>query len=217
MSQTIQFSRRLLIGGGLGLAASGSALAQVAKAMLDPTAEQELGPFYPIVRPLDQDADLTRLKGRKGVAQGKVIDVTGRVTDAAGRPIAHARIDLWQANSYGRYAHPGDTHDAPLDPNFQGSARITADATGHYRFRTILPGTYPIGGGRLRTRHIHADVMGRAQRLTTQMYFPDEPLNATDILFPSADPQQTVIARKVAPVGGVAEMAFAWDIVLAAG
>jgi protocatechuate 3,4-dioxygenase beta subunit len=215
MSHTIHLSRRILIGGGVGLIAS-SALAK-AGALLDPTAEQALGPFYPVVRPLDQDADLTRLKSRKGIAQGKLIDVIGRVTDAAGRPVGHARIDLWQANTHGRYDHPGDTHDAPLDPNFQGSARITADASGHYRFRTILPGAYPIGGGRLRTRHIHADVMGRTQRLTTQMYFPDEPLNATDILLPSADPQQTVIARRVAPVANGVALAFAWDIVLAAG
>lgn len=203
----IPTTRRAMVGGGLGLLALSSA----ARAALVPTSAQELGPFYPVIRPLDQDADLTRVKGSNGVAKGEVIDVFGRVVDPAGRPVPRARLDIWQANAAGRYMHPGDTHDAPLDPNFQGSAVIVADDQGHYRFRTIKPGTYPIGGGKVRTRHIHADVTGRDNRLTTQMYFTGEPLNDSDILFPGADPKESVLAKRVGAAG------WQWDIVLLVG
>jgi protocatechuate 3,4-dioxygenase beta subunit len=211
-------SRRALVGAGFGLAA-GSALAQqAAQPLLSATSEQALGPFFPVIRPLDQDNDLTHVKGDAGVATGEVIDVFGKVTDRAGRPVPRARIDLWQANAVGKYAHPGDTSDLPLDLHFQGSAVILADDMGNYRFRTIKPGAYNIGGGRKRTPHIHADVMGRAQRLITQMYFPGEPLNASDILFRTADPKESVVARAVGPVAADPKVtAFAWDIVLALG
>ena len=210
---TLMISRRAMVGASLGLAVGSAAFGQQA---LTVTAEQELGPFFPVIRPLDQDSDLTRIKGGNGVASGEVIDVFGKVLDRAGRPVARARLDLWQANAVGRYMHPGDDRaDAPLDPNFQGSAVIFADDLGNYRFRTIKPGAYDIGGGRKRTPHIHVDVMGRAQRLTTQMYFPGEPLNAADILFAKADPKETVLSRAVGPVADKATRAFAWDIVLA--
>ena len=207
-------TRRVLLGAGLGLVTARAMGAVLAV----PTAAQELGPFYPVVRPLDQDHDLTRTKGSGGVAKGQVIDVFGKVTDATGRPVPRAKLDVWQANAAGRYMHPGDTHDAPLDPNFQGSAVILADEQGNYRFRTIMPGTYPIGGGKMRTRHIHVDVTGRSERLTTQMYFAGEALNDSDILFPFADPKQSVLARAMGPVGDdPGALGWNWDIVMAVG
>ena len=87
MNLLIPASRRAVVGGTLGLLA----LPGVARAALVPTSEQELGPFYPIIRPLDQDADLTRTKGHNGVAKGVVIDVFGRVLDPGGRPVPRAR------------------------------------------------------------------------------------------------------------------------------
>ncbi len=213
MANSILLSRRVMIGGGAGLLSAGAGFAQALKVA---TSEQALGPFFPVARPLDQDSDLSRVSGSSKIAKGPLIDVFGQVTDRNGRPIPRVRIDLWQANAAGRYAHPGDTSDIPLDPNFQGSAVIFTDDSGHYRFRTVKPGAYDIGGGRKRTPHIHADIMGRSQRLTTQMYFPNEPLNDSDILFPSANPKESVIARAVGPLAGQPDVtAFAWDIVLA--
>ena len=205
-----KLTRRTILVAGLGIIA-----ARAAANPLEQTADQELGPFYPVIRPHDQDADLTRVAGRRGIASGQRIVVSGRVLDSAGHAVTHAALDIWQANSHGRYDHPGDQHDAPLDSNFQGSAKIVTDSAGRYRFVTIKPGAYPIGGGRMRTPHIHFDVMGRAQRLTTQLYFPGEPLNATDILFPHASPQDSVIATALGTVPGEANtLAFGWDVVL---
>jgi protocatechuate 3,4-dioxygenase beta subunit len=111
---------------------------------------------------------------------GQVLDLSGRVLTPDGTPVAGARIELWQANAAGRYAHHGDTHDAPLDPNFQGYAVQTTDAEGRFRFLTVKPGAYPSGGGYMRSPHIHFDVAGRYDRLVTQMYFPGDPLLKQD-------------------------------------
>ena len=43
------------------------------------TPTQMLGPFYPLEKPLDDDADLTLVKGRKERAKGQVVHVMGRV------------------------------------------------------------------------------------------------------------------------------------------
>jgi protocatechuate 3,4-dioxygenase, beta subunit len=205
----MNLSRRSLVGSGiavLGLTVARAAAAE----RLYRTAAQPIGPFYPVGRPLDQDADLTRLASSRGVAKGQIIEVTGRVLTPDGRPVPNARLDIWQANAAGRYAHPGDNSAAPLDPNFQGSALLRADAGGRYRYRTVKPGAYEG-----RTPHIHLDVTGRTQRLVTQMYFPNEPLNASDGLLTRIPERfRHVMTAKV--VQGAAVPTFAWDIVLEA-
>jgi len=80
------------------------------------TPDQIMGPFYPVVKPLDQDADLTTIAGKPGRAEGQVLHVMGRVVTVAGHPVPGARLEIWQANTYGRYTHPSDTNPAPLDP-----------------------------------------------------------------------------------------------------
>lgn len=211
----MQISRRNLVMGGGILALAASARAQ----KLVPTSSQDLGPFYPLVRPSDEDADLTRVRGSRGVARGDPINVIGRLLDLKGNPVGGARVELWQANALGRYDHPGDaSSSAALDPNFQGYASLVADRQGRFRFRTIKPGHYSIGGGQRRTRHIHFDIRGRSERLITQMYFPGEELNDSDILLRNADPKASVMARTIDRLSGdPAAAAFAWDIVLAVG
>ena len=81
------------------------------------TPEQILGPFYPM-KPLDHNADLTRVPGRAWPATGQVLNVMGRVLNLKGEPVSNANIEIWQANARGRYTHPSDTNPAPLDPNF---------------------------------------------------------------------------------------------------
>ncbi|MGB8841880.1 MAG: protocatechuate 3,4-dioxygenase subunit beta [Aliidongia sp.] len=111
---------------------------------------------------------------------GQRIIVAGRVLDEAGRPVSDTMIEIWQANAAGRYIHSKDDWDAPLDPNFTGAGRVVTDAAGRYRFVTIRPGAYPWGNhvNAWRPAHIHLSLFGAgfADRLVTQMYFPDDPL-----------------------------------------
>jgi len=198
-----------------------SVLAQEVKRQLTP--EQIMGPFYPIIRPLDHDMDLTVIKGKRGHAQGKLIHLMGRVLNNQGEPVKGARIEVWQANTHGRYAHPTDINPAPLDPNFQGYGVQVTDAEGRYRFKTIKPGAYPINPvnpTNVRPPHIHFDVLGTKDRLVTQMYFPDEPLNEKDIIFKDLGSAKDAALGKLLPLNKEFEpdsLLINWDIILEKG
>jgi protocatechuate 3,4-dioxygenase beta subunit len=207
----IVLSRRTFA--GAGLASAGLVLASGAKAFQQKplTAESPMGPFYPLDVPADSDADLTWLKGHSRRASGQVIEITGRVLDQHGNPIAGARLDLWQANAAGRYAHPSDPAVAPLDPDFQGFASIVSDSKGDWRIVTIKPGGYdsPIGH---RPPHIHFDLRGRTHRNIAQLYFPEEAAgNAKDNLYQAlgAEAATSVAARNAADPNK-----YTWDVVL---
>jgi protocatechuate 3,4-dioxygenase beta subunit len=127
-------------------------------------------------------ADLTT--GLAGEPLGERIVVSGRVLDGDGTPVRNTMVELWQANAAGRYAHDGDQHHAPLDPNFTGKGRVTTDDEGRYRFVTVKPGAYPWRNhyNAWRPQHIHFSLFGPgfATRLVTQMYFPGDPLLEID-------------------------------------
>jgi len=183
------------------------------------TPNQVMGPFYPVEKPLDQDADLTAIAGRSGVAEGQVVHVVGRVLNNEGAPVAGARVEIWQANTHGRYSHPYDWNTAPLDPNFEGFGVAVTDSEGRYRFKTVKPGPYPVTEDWSRPPHIHFDVSGRVGRVVTQMYFENEPLNEVDRLLQGTRQFQTLIAR-YQPPGAAGEdiapedLVATWDIVL---
>src|SRR5882762_9023501 len=145
MSTHDGISRRRVLGMAVAagsLAMSGGAGTVLAQSS-GRTPDQILGPFYPVVKPLHQGADLTIIPGRPGHAAGKVIYLMGRVVNSQGQPVQGARVGIWQANTHGRYTHPSDHNPAPLDPNFEGFSALTADAQGRYRIKTIKPGAYP--------------------------------------------------------------------------
>jgi protocatechuate 3,4-dioxygenase beta subunit len=181
--------RRLLAGltAGAALIATGRA-AQAACAL---TAPQIAGPFYPVAVQ-DFDWDLTRVSGGTGRAEGEVIEVVGQVFDAQCKPLPGCVVEVWQANVHGRYSHPRDRgDDRPLDPNFQGYARLPTDKEGRYRFVTIVPGSYAAMGDWVRPPHIHYTVHAPFNpSMTTQMYFAGDPLNDKDLLLAPLTPAQ---------------------------
>ncbi|CAN1532032.1 PcaH Protocatechuate 3,4-dioxygenase beta subunit [Rhabdaerophilaceae bacterium] len=148
------------------------------------------GPAFGQNRLGELDHDLTANARRGGEPLGERIIVTGRVLDEVGRPIPHTLVEIWQANSAGRYVHVVDQHDAPLDANFLGAGRCLTDEQGRYRFLSIKPGAYPWGNhpNAWRPNHIHFSLFGPSflTRLVTQMYFPGDPLLAFDPIYLSA-------------------------------
>src|SRR5262249_24615536 len=113
-----------------------------------------------------------------------------------------------------------DTNPAPLDPNFQGYGVQITDAEGRYRFKTIKPGAYPVSADRVRTPHIHFDVTGQKDRLVTQMYFPNEPLNEKDFIFNTlGSDKDAAIGKVLAPTKELEpdSLLVTWDIVLNKG
>ncbi len=153
--------------------------------VLPQTLSELTGPLFGHDDVKPGDADLT--KQHKGEPIGERIIVNGRVLDENGRPVPHTLIEVWQANSAGRYPHRVDQHDAPVDPNFSGAGRTLTDAEGRYRFVTIRPGQYPWRNhyNAWRPAHIHFSLFGPAfaTRIVTQMYFPGDPLLAYDPMF----------------------------------
>ncbi len=165
-------------------------------------------------------ADLSMTAGKP--ALGERIIVEGRVTDEDGRAVPNTMVEIWQANAAGRYDHPGDQHDAPLDPNFHGEGRVFTDAEGRYRFVTVKPGAYPWRNhpNAWRPNHIHFSLFGSgfAQRLITQMYFPGDPLLDLDPIYHAvADraARERLIARfDIALTEPERALGYRFDIVL---
>ncbi len=210
MPQDPSISRRNLLGVGAGAAAG--LLAQRLGAdgtpspgCAEPTVPQTAGPYYPTRDHADEDPDLTRVKGRAGRAAGEIIVVQGRVLDEACKPIAGALVEIWQANTHGRYDHEKDANNPrPLDPNFQSWAEMPTDAEGRFGFTTIKPGAYPADdSGWVRPPHIHFRVSRRGyHELVTQMYFAGEALNDRDLIrkeLPAQDQSRVTVAFEPAP------------------
>ena len=207
---------------GASLAAGSVAawhLSPALAALAAATPPQTPGPFYPATKPLDRDADLTVVDGAAGVAEGEPIEVAGRVIDRAGRPLSRAVVEIWQCDAFGRYHHPRDRRDAPLDPNFQGYGHDVAGDDGAYRFKTIKPPPYPASASWMRPAHIHFRIAGAGfEALVTQMYFAGDPYLARDHVFnaipdPAARASVVVALSPPPPEASGAEVAL-FDIVL---
>jgi len=181
------------------------------------TPEQVLGPYFPMGSQPRKGGDLVSPDRVKGSPYGDLIEVVGRVLDCRGKPIHDVKIVIWQANSFGRYAHPNDHNIATLDPNFDGFAEFRSDDSGGYRIRTIKPGAYPASVDWMRPPHIHFDVQGKFERLITQMYFPGEPLNETDRYLKSASYPDMLIAKPLGRPMHARHNVLKFDIVLKRG
>lgn len=169
---------------------------------------------------LPHDMDLTA-QG-EGEPLGEKIVVTGRVVDEDGKPVRNSLLEVWQCNAAGRYRHKRDQHNAPLDPNFNGWGKMMTDDEGRYRFVTIKPGPYPWGNHdkAWRPAHIHFSLFGNvyAQRLVTQMYFPNDPLFDYDPIFqsiPDLAARQRLISRfSIEETVSDQMLGYVFDIVL---
>ena len=130
---------------------------------------------------------------------GEKITIEGRVLDGDGEPVSDALVEIWQANAHGKYAHPDDPQDKPLEPGFKGFGRVPTDDQGRFRFTTIKPGRVAAPGGGLQAPHINVLIFmrGMLKQLTTRIYFPGDPANAEDAVLQSV-PQarrETLIAK----------------------
>ncbi|WP_116141081.1 protocatechuate 3,4-dioxygenase subunit alpha [Trinickia diaoshuihuensis] len=109
--------------------------------------------------------------------RGERIAIEGRVFDGTGTLVRDVLVEIWQANADGKYAHPGDSRDLPIDPSFRGWGRAGADfETGIFRFDTIKPGALPGPGGTMQAPHVCIVLFARGINagLHTRLYFGDE-------------------------------------------
>ncbi len=127
------------------------------------TAPQGEGPYYLVGSP---ERSVLVVPG-----DGPLFTLHGRVLDTECQPIPNCWIDVWHTDMDGDY--DTSSPDTPYRGHFY------TDDNGAFVLETIIPGLYPG-----RTPHIHVKVQGaNTPLLTTQLYFPDHPLNPTDILY----------------------------------
>lgn len=174
---------------------------------LHTTASQTVGPYLHI--------GLTWLITDNLVAPGVTgtpITLQGRITDGDGKPVNDAIVEIWQANSHGRYAHPDDTRDLLLEPAWKGFGRLPTDEDGRFRFTTVKPGRVPGPTGALQAPHINVTIFmrGLLKHLTTRVYFDGDTANADDAVLQAvpAARRATLLAR---PTSGGAQ-ALNWDV-----
>ena len=142
------------------------------------TPSQSTGPFYKVPSKILNN-DMTN----NGKAIGKRIKVYGKILDNKCKPISNAILDIWQANTFGRYHHQADLSKSRKDNDFDGYMRLLSNEKGEYSFNTILPGSYKVSKYLTRTPHIHFKVTNKQKQLITQMYFKGNKMNKKDFLF----------------------------------
>jgi protocatechuate 3,4-dioxygenase alpha subunit len=169
------------------------------------TSSQTIGPYLHI--------GMTWLVDENMVAAGVTgdkITVQGRMIDADGTPVNDAMIEIWQANAHGKYAHPEDTRDLPIEPGFTGFGRVYTDEDGRFRFTTIKPGWVPGPDGEPQAPHLNVTIFmrGLLKHLITRMYFPGDD-TASDAVM-----QRVPAARRDTLIARAANGALEWNIVL---
>lgn len=161
------------------------------------TSSQTVGPFF---GPTLLREDAIRNVMIKPETAGERIRIEGRVLDGDGIPVPDAMVEIWQANSYGRYNHSADRGPAKLDPNFSGFGRSGTTEEGSYWFETIKPGRVPFDQDKLQAPHICVTVFSRGllNHLVTRLYFEDEQTNAEDpiLLCVPDERRSTLFARR---------------------
>lgn len=127
---------------------------------------------------------------------GERIRIVGRIFDGDGKEVPDSMLEIWQADSQGRFADPQDARSIP-NAAFRGFGRCGTDNNGAYSFHTIKPGSVA-GPHELQAPHILLAVFARGmtQQAQTRIYFEDEPANATDpiLALVPAERRATLIA-----------------------
>jgi len=173
------------------------------------TTSQTVGPFFRIGFSWLYRDDLAG----PGVS-GDRVEISGRILDGDGKPVPDGIVEIWQANSHGKYAHPDDPQEKPVEPGFSGYGRVPTGDDGSFRFATIKPGRVPAPDGKLQAPHLEISVFTRGlmRRLITRVYFPDEASNADDFALNLVDAGRrgTLIAKKIEEKNGALE----WNVIL---
>lgn len=159
------------------------------------TPSQTIGPFYfgTLINRYRHDLAPPGVPGER-------IDVVLTLHDVQGAIVPDGLLEIWQANSAGRYNHPDDRRNLPLDPGFEGFGRASTDTAGCSHFSTVKPGRVPWPAGGMQAPHINISVFARGvlNRLATRLYFDGDPANGGDPVLNLVEPARraTLIAKR---------------------
>lgn len=173
------------------------------------TGSQTVGPFFHLGL-----ADFYRDNLASAGAAGEKISIHGRVLDADKTGVNDALLEIWQADSQGKFHEAKEAAEKSDAAGFWGFGRIPTNPEGTFHFSTIKPGRVPGPGGAYQAPHIVVTIFmrGLLKQLITRIYFPGEPANEQDALLrlvPSAR-RATLIAAHMA--GSTSELE--WNVIL---
>lgn len=182
----------------------------------DPSVWQTVGPFFPTRLAEPSCIDLTELRGKP--ARGTRITLSGQILERGGQPMKNAIVEIWQPDSEGLFAHPADPRGASADPHFLGWGRCATDANGWYRFRTIMPGRRSDNAAGTRLPHINMMLLasGIMRRLTTTVFFVNEPLSPEDPVLAavSSEARSRLFAQRAPELDRATDEAYRFDIIV---
>jgi protocatechuate 3,4-dioxygenase beta subunit len=152
------------------------------------TESTVLGPFYIPNAPHYAKGANICLDGK-----GEPVYIHGKVTDAKGRAISGAILDVFQANGDGFY----DVQQKGIQPDMNLRGIFTSEKDGSYAFRSIYPRYYPIphdgtvGGlltaldrNHMRPAHLHFLISAPGfEKVITHIFTPDCPWLKDDAVF----------------------------------
>ena len=124
---------------------------------LTPTPSQTVGPFFHLG--CTESHSVSCLAGPD--AKGERVRLTCRVTDGENAAVPDAMIEIWQADSEGRYNHPADPRADGTDPNCAAYGRLATNGDGICVFETIKPGRVPANDRSLQAPHLNISVFAR--------------------------------------------------------
>lgn len=171
------------------------------------TPSQTVGPFYSIGFSWLERADLTQ-----GKDSGTKVTLGGRVLDGDNRPVPDCVLEIWQADENGCYAHPEDAPELPAPNQSWGFGRVPVNDQGEFCFKTVQPGSVLGPGGAKQAPHLVISIFTRGllRRLVTRMYFPEEPLNDSDVVLERVSPSRR--ATLIATCDSHDKQTLRWDV-----
>jgi protocatechuate 3,4-dioxygenase, alpha subunit len=158
------------------------------------TPSQTVGPFFQIELTTDEHC-VSCISGPQ--ATGERVWITFRVLDGAGAPVDDAMLEIWQADSRGKYNHPDDPQSGSPDPGWIGFGRLASAKDGRCELETIKPGT--VRHNITQAPHLTIAVFARGmlKQLYTRVYFAGEVGNDADpvLSLVPADRRDTLVAK----------------------
>ena len=165
-----------------------------AEADLVPTPSQTAGPFFAIELTTDEHC-VRCVAGSE--AKGERVSITFRVLDGDGVPVNDAMLEIWQADTHGKYNHPDDQQPKGLDAGWIGFGRLASGADGTCVLETIKPGS--VGNNTVQAPHLTVAVFARGmlKQLYTRVYFSGDAANDNDPILRLVPPDrgETLMAR----------------------
>lgn len=164
---------------------------------LVPTPSQTVGPFFHFCL-TSENACVGRIAGPQ--VKGERVWLRIRVVDGKGEGVPDAMIEIWQANSEGKYNHPDDPQTKMVEPDFLGFGRMGTGEDGSCEFETVKPGRVPGPGNVPQAPHLNLAVFARGmlKQLYTRLYFAGDPANQEDpvLALVPAERRKTLMANQ---------------------